>query len=84
MSEIQNLVNFSQDKECVVCNSTPAYSTVTVVDNEAHIAPVCLNNVCRYNAVHNVDNILEAAKEANKLLHAPSLNSNDQAVSSNN
>jgi len=69
MSKFQQYADFSNGKQCIVCNSSAnVRSMPLMLDNKSYVAPVCSGNVCRHHARNNTSSVSSSALGASKLL----------------
>jgi len=68
MSKLQEYADFSNGKNCIVCNSSVVNSMPLMLDDKTYVAPVCQNNVCRHDARNNTSGVSKTALGSSKLL----------------
>ena len=83
MSKVQEYADFSNGKNCFVCDSSSNVRSMAIrLEDEHFVGPVCDQKVCRRDARMNVGNVSSTAKDDGKLLETHFLKRlNDTALS---
>jgi len=69
MSNVQSYANFSDGKNCLVCNSSANVSSMAVRLNDlSYVGPVCNGKACRYSMKKDTNGVATAALGDSKLL----------------
>jgi len=69
MSKLHQYADFSNGKQCFVCNSSANVSSIGLqLEDKSYVGPVCQNKLCRSKAHKDAAGVSTAALSASKLL----------------